>query len=543
MLRTVYLLQLTVWILCMQLVRTVYLLQITASGAARSNETEVGATNQIPSFEEIENVHKNSRAIVRPSSIGLRLQKTPSPLKPASISEVGKSESKAMSLLHSAAAQIPSTTTSTQVAVSTDAPSGSTNGFVAMTSSAPPNIPTAAPASGVTQAATGTSPAVPVLPTGIPTQQPVARWAQGGLLTMHGCECAESWQLNGLTLRGCVVSSNVRMPWCIVKDPANCKKGYTNSALPISPTVTQSPNPIPITINGTWDFCTLPDDVDPHLTLGSCHCLPLWEHEGVAYSGCNQTNRGQSWCYVAETAEKCVGARQPDATHFQLWDKCDSPAREPSFMTKNSCHCKPRWTHLGKEYTTCVQDELVQPPAVLNTTNTSIKKELLGWCQVFEDERLCPNVELSETGVLWDTCFFLDEASYAELPPSLHGCHCLPEWSLDGAVYKGCAYTPRAKAPWCPVVEDERTCSNSLGPSDSEFGAGRGRRRWDWCSIANPKDPSQPWRSASERFTPKDPSPPSWYQNVFNDLMDDHADWLNDRRMKQASYNGRRRIR
>lgn len=88
MLRTVYLLQLTVWILCMQLVRTVYLLQITASGAARSNETEVGATNQIPSFEEIDNVHKNSRAIVRPSSIGLRLQKTPSPLKPASISGV-----------------------------------------------------------------------------------------------------------------------------------------------------------------------------------------------------------------------------------------------------------------------------------------------------------------------------------------------------------------------------------------------------------------------------------------------------------------------
>jgi len=389
-------------------------------------------------------------------------------------------------------------------------------------------------------------PAIDLMPALVtPTQSPIARWAQGGLLTMHGCECAESWQLNGLTLRGCVVSNDVRMPWCMVKNPATCNRGYRNAALPTESASGSNPNKQ--VINGTWDFCTLQEDVDPHLTLGSCHCLPLWEHGGVAYSGCNKTgdvaSPGKSWCYVAEAGSSCVGARAPDATHLQKWDVCDPPEAQPEFMTKNSCHCKPRWTYKGKEYTSCVQDELVPPPADMNTTNTTIKKEMLGWCQVFEDERLCPGVEQTAQGVLWDACFFEDEATRASLPPTLHGCHCIPEWQLDGVTYSGCARTPLAKASWCPVVEDKAACSNSLEPVNAEYGAGRGKRYWDWCTVENPKDPSQPWRLSSERFVPKDPSPPAWYHQVFQNLKTGYGDWLNTRRLDQATYNsGRRRI-
>lgn len=585
-------LRFTVAIVCMEACATVAVI-LTASGTMTSNATEYTTAKQLAHHQVKASSLKSSKLrnpVAKANAGGLRLQKVPSPKaskpakhrKPPSASLLHSVEKPIVSLLHSGDSQSPSTTaangtgSTSTVAPSTVAPSASTTlqsaVIATVTTSTSVPVGTVAPSASTTNNPTSTvvsvtmSPwtngqtpppdAVP-LPIAIPVTQapgalpgtlaptpiPVPRWAQGGLSTMHGCECSDSWQLNGLTLRGCVVSANVRMPWCVIKSPENCTRGYTNSALPITPTDGQAPG-VPVVINGTWDFCTLPEDVDPHLTMGSCHCLPLWEHGGVAYSGCNKTDisgTGQSWCYVAETGSNCVGAREPDATRFQRWDECDNVANEPSFMTKSSCHCKPRWSHLGKEYTSCIQDELVPAPAVLNTTNTSVKKEMLGWCQVFEDERICPNVELTEDGVLWDTCFFLDEANRAQLAPTLHGCHCLPEWTLDGVLYTGCAWTPLTKASWCPVVEDASTCSNSLSPSETDYGAGRGRRRWDWCSVTRAKDPSQPWRLADERFVPKDPSPPAWYQNVYEELKDNHGDWLDQRRMDQASYAGRRR--
>jgi len=572
-------LRLTIAILCMKACATVAVM-INVNGAMQSNATEY------PVAEEFSHPQADTaaldgitvrNAVIKASTVGLRLQNMPSrvkgvtqvrPIKPASLLHSGDSQTPSTTATPNSTTNAGSTTatgTASTTSQSTAAPL-----FAATTSSATP-VGTVAPSGGTTNTTTSTAVAVtdvpwtdqqtpppnavPVLAAAItvapslmtgtlaPTPPPVPRWARGGLLTMHGCECSDSWQLNGLTLRGCVVSANVRMPWCVVKDPATCTRGYTNSALPISPTAGRTPGP-PVVINGTWDFCTMPEDVDPHLTMSSCHCLPLWEHGGVAYSSCNMTNTSltsKSWCYVAETEGNCEGARAPDATRLQRWDECDPPASEPSYLTKNSCHCKPRWAHLGKEYTSCIQDELVPAPANLNTTNTSVKQELLGWCQVFEDERVCPSVELTETGVLWDTCFFLDEATKVQLPPTLHGCHCLPEWSLDGVLYQGCAWTPLAKSSWCPVVEDQSACSNSLSPADTEYGAGRGRRRWDWCSVERPLDASQPWRLANERFAPKDPSPPSWYQNVYQELKDSHSDWVDDRRQEQASFLRRRR--
>jgi hypothetical protein len=585
--KTACFLRLTIAIVCMEACATVAVI-LTASGAMRSNSTEHAAGKQPARHHASTSGRKSSahrHVGTKASTVGLRLQKVPTP---STVSKQAKSNKmlsasllhsveKARSVLHSGYAQSPPNT-STPVTIGGNGSIEAVASTTAQSALVPASTSTAVPVGTVapvastttsstaivvtespwTRAQTPPPDAVPVIPRVIPvtmgpnlltgtlapTQPPVPRWAQGGLSTMHGCECSDSWQLNGLTLRGCVVSANVRMPWCVVKNPDNCTRGYTNSALPITSTAGSQAPGVPVVINGTWDFCTLPEDVDPHLTMASCHCLPLWEHGGVAYSGCNKTDpsgTGNSWCYVAETAGNCAGSRAPDATRLQRWDSCDPAAKEPSFMTKNSCHCKPRWAYNGKTYTSCIQDELVPAPAVLNTTNTSIKKEMLGWCQVFEDERVCPNVELTDEGVLWDTCFFLDEASAAQLAPTLHGCHCLPEWSLDGVLYSGCAWTPLTKASWCPVVEDQATCSNSLSPSDTEYGAGRGRRRWDWCSVTRPKDPSQPWRLSDERFVPKDPAPPAWYQNVYEGLKESYGDWLDHRRQEQASFTGRRR--
>lgn len=385
------------------------------------------------------------------------------------------------------------------------------------------------------------------VPTPAPTPPPVARWAQGGLATMHGCECMDTWQFNGLTLNGCVFTNGVRVPWCFVKDAASCTEGYTKDQLSELPSV--NGNSSNTTTDGTWDFCTLPEEVAPHFTRSGCHCLPRWEFEGKAYSGCNRTEEGaggnasDAWCYVAETASNCAGASAPADAKKHRWDACDPPKESPAFLTKHSCHCKPKWKHEGSEYTSCLNDETVPPPRSINTTNTSVKASLLGWCQVFEDERGCAAAEITGAGVMWDSCFFLDEANKKELTPTLHGCHCLPEWELDGASLTGCQKTQGASASWCPVAEDGQTCSNSLGPDDATDGAGRGGHRWDWCSEDSPKDPSEPWRLASERFAPKDPNPPAWYSDIYEDMKQKFDDWHTGMHMGQATWLRRRRAR
>lgn len=345
-------------------------------------------------------------------------------------------------------------------------------------------------------------------------------WAETALFTMHGCECADNWHYDGLTLHGCVFTDEHDLPWCFVKDAAACQRGYNKSLLltvgdHISTGVCSNATGCDVTTekrDGTWDFCTLPEEVDTHFSQSSCHCLPVWEHNRQLYSGCAQPDgvNSSAWCHVAES--NCAGSKVADAKGNQKWDDCAMPSSSPVYVTRHSCHCKPAWEHEGKKQTSCAPNKLLKPPDVLVAINATLEEETIyGWCHVFEDERECPGA-IKVGGHHMDVCFLVDEADVADLETTLHGCHCSPEWGLDGIVYKGCSQTHGVaeEEMWCRVVEDESICPNSLGPEQARAGgAGRGIGRWDWCT---PKGKDQDWRLPDERFTPKEPDPPAWYQ-------------------------------
>ena len=108
----------------------------------------------------------------------------------------------------------------------------------------------------------------------------------------------------------------------------------------------------------------------------------------------------------------------------------------------------------------------------------------------------------------------LDEAKVTQTHPTLNRCHCMPEWDWEDATYRGCTATPGTEKPWCMVVEDGRLCtavSTSPGPRGE-------KRRWDYCDPewGNRKPV---WRPADERFEPKEPNPPEWYQHWYEHLM------------------------
>lgn len=369
---------------------------------------------------------------------------------------------------------------------------------------------------------------------------------------MHGCECQDSWQLEGLTLHGCVHTLGIALPWCFVKDPSKCTKGYTKAQLDaLQKNVSQSGVVANgTTSTGTWDFCSLHEEVDMHLTHKGCHCLPRWEYKSKVYSGCNITEpNGTGWCYAAETGQKCSkNAAAPGEGKLHEWDTCDLPTAEPKFRTKHGCHCKPKWNHGGKDLTDCTKVADVPPPASLNSTNNTMETSHVGWCEVFTDERGCSGAQIGEKNVLWDTCFIIDEASKSTLQTSVHGCHCLPGWELGGISYKGCVKTPGAKGSWCPVIEDDSTAAGAqaLGLTDASDGAGLTGHRWDWCNsdaTSDEKNETGHWRPADKRFTPKDPSTPEWYQDVYNGLMEADSNEQELSHQLQASYWNRRRSR
>merc|ERR1719240_1062144 len=126
-----------------------------------------------------------------------------------------------------------------------------------------------------------------------------------------------------------------------------------------------------------------------------------------------------------------------------------------------------------------------------------------------------------------DVCFLVDDASVTELATTLHGCHCLPEWGLDGVLYHGCS-TPvghgvqvdEEQESWCRVAEDETHCTTSLGPEHvTANGGGRGVGRWDWCRPnPTPSAAQQDWRASDERFTPMEPDPPQWFYDYQREM-------------------------
>jgi len=353
-------------------------------------------------------------------------------------------------------------------------------------------------------------------------EEAIKTWAETSLFTMHGGECASDWHYKGLALHGCVYTDGHDMPWCFLKK--GDKKGYNKTSL-INVTETSF---VGVCTNastcheqteereGMWDFCALPEEVSTHYTVEGCHCLPTWEHNRQVYSGCSQPDPEKTpFCYVAET--ECKGAQAPADDKKQKWDDCDLQKHSPAFVTRHSCHCKPRWSHNGKKQTSCAPQKLLEPPPALLAMNMSLETEnaslsgIYGWCHVFEDERSCTGA-VKVKGTNMDVCFLVDDTSISTLQTTVHGCHCLPEWGLDGIMHQGCTKTGGVgeEQAWCRVVEDEAVCVDSLGPEDAtQSGAGRGAGRWDWCEPAG-HDKGE-WRHSDERFTPKEPDPPTWY--------------------------------
>jgi len=375
------------------------------------------------------------------------------------------------------------------------------------------------------------------------------------MFTMHGCECADNWHHDGLLLHGCVYTHRKSfdghdLPWCFVKDAEACKMAYEKEKIPYSG---QSPasgicsddtscHATDVEREGKWDFCTVPEDVSFHYSNSGCHCLPTWEHERTLYTGCAQPDAGGNssspWCYVAES--DCKGAKAAADDKKQKWDDCDLHDKTPAFVTRHSCHCRPNWMNDGTKQSRCVAFDQLSPPAALVAMNASIEKEsLYGWCHVWEDERHCSGA-VKVDGIHMDVCFMVDEASVGQLETTVHGCHCLPEWGLDGAVYKGCSGKERLHEwegasvgddkdkdhdmSWCRVLEDVSVCGDSLGPEHATAGgAGRGPGRWDWCKP-NGGDADELWRRAVNRFEPIEPNAPAWYDEFRVDQKNGQSD-------------------
>lgn len=331
-----------------------------------------------------------------------------------------------------------------------------------------------------------------------------------------------------MLFHGCVRTGDTKIPWCFTREGDSCTNGYNMSELPMKKGKSgRCDNERCSSISeGKWDFCTLVEDVAVQKTLKSCHCLPRWEYNEKLYSGCQRIEGDEKpWCYVAEIASGCDNANQPEGAKMQRWDECSLASESPAFLTRHGCHCKPQWQSPdGIMRTSCLAMDKITPPSVMATMNSTFKNRstLIGWCQVFEDERACNGALLSARGFLLDECFMDDEASIVEFDSTLHGCHCLLEWEVDNVIYQGC--DPRSKTrgggevekAWCPVHEDSAACSHSLGPQDAEAvgGAGQGGRRWDWC---DPHDTKSVWRHPSKRYTPIEPNPPKWWMDAMND--------------------------
>jgi len=376
-----------------------------------------------------------------------------------------------------------------------------------------------------------------------PTPAGPPAWAKPGILTMHGCECAEHWAFDGFPHKGCAVAEdhlnrNISQSLCMVKDASKCKKGYPMSQLTnvtggtgICKNATCA-NPT----ETTWDFCSKVEDISTYVTESSCHCSAIWEYESNLYHGCSRTNGSErSWCYVAETKEGCSKAQEPEGKKTRRWDYCDLPAARPAFVTRQGCHCKPTWKTGGKEYSSCVsQEEAKWPAGLADSINEGWralapnpqkeKKEgelgnLLGWCQVFEDKEHC-QATTKAGGFLVDVCMMADEATRTDLDTTFNLCHCQPEWSLNNNTYRGCNVTKDGDETmyWCPIVEDKNKCSKSLSPKDaSKTGAGRGGWNWDYCADPDKiKNTTALWRST--RFVPHESKQeiPDWYKVMQN---------------------------
>lgn len=390
------------------------------------------------------------------------------------------------------------------------------------------------------------------------------------LVTMHGCTCKASWSVGGRSFKSCARAGwNSSMPFCYLEgecaEPQD-PRGFNTD-----------PFGLPGKPGEKWDYCAMPEDVSQYYTHAGCHCLPNWEFENSSYHGCASTpslEPSQSWCYVADTKDSCAGANEPETVtterRTQRWDHCDMAEKAPAFFTKQGCSCAPTWNAGGKKATSCVMSTEMKPPADLGSSGSGKKaptaamlleekaaterersggaakalsertesllgggysgvagrskspRDMLGWCFTFQDERGCPgaliakgkNKKMKASARPFDTCFLLDEASVAEVHPTVSKCHCMPEWDWNEGTYQGCAQTPGTEKPWCMVLEDERVCTRARSSFTTKGGA---TRKWDYCDPDWGKAPTI-YRPADQRFEAKENNPPEWYRHWYQDF-------------------------
>lgn len=202
----------------------------------------------------------------------------------------------------------------------------------------------------------------------------------------------------------------------------------------------------------------VPPKADQHYTLHGCHCLLEWQNNGKGMHGCSKTDdRDHAWCKVLPDCASHMGTAKDDP-----WDFCFLVSETNHLVTVHGCHCAPQFFYNGQKWEGC--------------SRTSAGPT---WCHIFEGGDLCEGALRTEHGGQhWDYCSVADQAS-----PILtrDGCHCQPEWDLNGEHHQGCIEsTPDRKFSWCYVFEDEARC-----PIAQKDESGR---LWDACWILTEQD-------------------------------------------------------
>mmetsp|Transcript_64881 Transcript_64881/g.120712 ORF Transcript_64881/g.120712 Transcript_64881/m.120712 type:complete len:730 (+) Transcript_64881:61-2250(+) len=206
-------------------------------------------------------------------------------------------------------------------------------------------------------------------------------------------------------------------------------------------------------------------DVVAH-TLHGCHCARTWSWKGEKLHGCSKATfneaNGSYWCKLdkpegSETGSSkgslCDGAAGKVGSGEQ-WDFCwpETDIEVAHKETLHGCHCSGAWEFEGQLYNGCAK----------------VGKGSR-WCYVFEDEDLCPDAMISPSdGQRWDYCFKEEDT---EPYLTKNGCHCMPQYSINGVSYTGCSDidTDEVSLRGCVVLEDGEDCGAAYNINGTEF--------------------------------------------------------------------------
>eukprot|EP00403_Amphidinium_massartii_P039671 CAMPEP_0178452370 /NCGR_PEP_ID=MMETSP0689_2-20121128/44208_1 /TAXON_ID=160604 /ORGANISM="Amphidinium massartii, Strain CS-259" /LENGTH=633 /DNA_ID=CAMNT_0020078071 /DNA_START=27 /DNA_END=1928 /DNA_ORIENTATION=- len=186
------------------------------------------------------------------------------------------------------------------------------------------------------------------------------------------------------------------------------------------------------------------EGMETHFTMHGCMCQHAWSWDGNELSGCSgdanvEFAGGHAWCKTGDDCESPAG-ELPDGSG--KWDYCATDADVVHLRTLHGCHCNPIWEWKERVYESC------------GKTSKGPK-----WCYVFESDAMCPQAMRTEHGGQhWDYCYTADQTS-----PFLtrNGCHCMPEFSIDGVKYQACDTIKLGGKEFkgCVTLEDESACN------------------------------------------------------------------------------------